>query len=50
MVTRDDGTYDLFPDDAPERSRILERWLPEELCVRSDFVVRSMTQFCTNSI
>ena len=37
VVKRGDGTYDLFLDDAPDRSRISERWLPEELCVRFGF-------------
>ena len=37
VVKRDDGTYDLFLNDAPDRSCIPERWLPEELCVRFAF-------------
>ena len=37
VVKRDDGTYDLFLNDAPDRSRIPERWLPDELCVRFGF-------------
>ena len=37
VVKRDDGTYDLFLNDAPDRSRIPEKWLPEELCVRFGF-------------
>ena len=37
VVKRNDGTYDVFLNDAPDRSRIPERWLPEELCARFGF-------------
>ena len=37
VVRRGDGTYDLFLDDAPDRSSIPTQWLQEELCVRFGF-------------
>lgn len=37
VVRKDDGTYDLFLDDIPDRSSIPEPWLSEELCVRFGF-------------
>ena len=37
VVRRGDGTYDLFLDDALDRSSIPEQWLQEELCVRFGF-------------
>jgi hypothetical protein len=37
VVRRDDGSYDLFLDDAPDRSSIPEQWLKEELSGRFGF-------------
>lgn len=37
VVKRNDGTFDLFLDTQPYRSRIPEEWLPEEVCVRFGF-------------
>jgi len=37
VVKRNDGTYDLFLNGVPVRSRIAEAWLSEELCVRFGF-------------
>jgi len=37
VVRRNDGTYDLFLGDTPDRSSIPEQWLQEELCVRFGF-------------
>jgi len=37
LVRRDDGDFDLFSNAELLRSRIQERWLPEEICVRYGF-------------
>jgi hypothetical protein len=37
VVKREDGTFDLFLNQKPDRSCIPEKWLPEELCVRFGF-------------
>jgi hypothetical protein len=37
VVKRHDGKFDIFLNRKLDRSRILEEWLPEELCVRFGF-------------
>lgn len=37
IVKRDDLTFDLFLNGNPDRSRIAEQWLSDELCVRFGF-------------
>jgi hypothetical protein len=37
VVRRNDGTYDLFLNDTPDRDSIPQQWLQEELCVRFGF-------------
>jgi hypothetical protein len=44
IVKRDDFTFDLFLNSKPDRSRIAEQWLPDELCVRFGFCGE---EYCT---
>jgi hypothetical protein len=37
IIKRADGTFDLLLNRKPDRGRIPEEWLPEELCVRFGF-------------
>jgi len=37
VIKRDDGTFDLFLSRKLDRTRIVELWLPDELCVRFGF-------------
>lgn len=37
VVKTDDETFDLFLNGKPDRRRIPERWLADEICVRFGF-------------
>ena len=43
-------TTHFYLNSKLHRNNIPETWLPEELCVPSDSVVRSTTRFCLKSI